>query len=255
MNKNREKIRRGAGLVLFALIVAGLMGVSTAQAALITTSLTKPSDNVLAQNTTDGTSPIATEALELATATKYAIGQSFTTTTAWNLDKISVQYRSFSPFMDSDATVKLVLFAYDSATFDSEAWGTYTTAASGTALNVLYTEVFGATFADVDKTWLTFDLTTNQSLAAGTQYGFALWASNPSGGATSGTSSTKARMELYYGGNTYTGGDYIRATSTGNTVATTDLNFVLQAVPEPATIGMLGMGALITLLLRRKIMS
>ncbi len=225
---NRGTIRRGAGLLLF--IMAGWMGISTARAVEIIASTLKPTGNVLTNNTTDGTSAIATEAEEYASATKYAIGQSFTTTTASTLDKISVQYRAFSSsyFMDSDATVKLVLFTYDSAGFDAASWGTYS---SPNISGTVYTEEFGATFANTDKLWLTFDLTANQSLAAGTQYGFALWISNPVGGATSGA--TKNRMDLYYGGN-YTGGGYLRVTSTGNEVSTSDLNFVLQEAAPAA---------------------
>jgi hypothetical protein len=226
MNKNREKIRSGAGRGLFALIVAGWMGSSAAEAWLVTTSLTKPSGNVLVENTS-GTLPILTYPVEVAGGTKYAIGQSFTATAAWTLDKISIQYaKPTTAFMDADAKVKLILFEYNSTTFDSEAWGNYTTTTNGTALNVLYTEEFDATFADVDKTWLTFDLATNQTLAAGTQYGFLVWFSNPSGGATTG-----GMFNNYYSGNLYSGGGYLRVTSTGNEVKATDLNFVLHAVP------------------------
>ncbi len=228
MDKNIGKICRvsfRAGRILI-LVAAGWMGISTARAAEIVVSTLKPSDNFLLTNT-DGTSPIFTDALESTSTTpKYAIGQSFTTSSALNLDKISIQYRKppSTPVMDTDATAKLIVFTYDSATFISETWGDYDNPTTGTSLNVLYTEVFGANFADVDQQWLTFDLTANQSLAAGTQYGFLVWFSNPSGGATTG-----GRFDNYYGAATYAGGGYIRVIKDSvNQTAGNDLNFVLQ---------------------------
>ncbi len=58
MNKNREKIRRGAGRGLFTLIVAGLMGISTARAEVVTVEHWRMGDGLGLNDGADGPSTL-----------------------------------------------------------------------------------------------------------------------------------------------------------------------------------------------------
>lgn len=228
-----------AAVVAFAAQPAG------AAAVLIATS--KPSTNVLAQTTTIGTDILALDALQdTATPIRYSWGQSFTVgASAWQVNSISVQYyltgsSLFDP-VNLDAKIKLVLFTYNSTAFDAAAWGNYTTPAVGAA--TVYTEIFDFTTNGANQNWLTFDLTTNQTLAAGQQYGFALWATNPNSGGIGAT--TGGDLGLYHTNTTsqYAGGERLRIRSdSGNGFPGGDLNFVIQTVPEPSVAGLFALG-------------
>jgi hypothetical protein len=199
----------------FPIIAVSLaVAAHTAEAASVLVSTTKPSTNVLAQTTTDGTNNLGFDALEdTATPIRYSWGQSFTVGSGgWEVSAISVQYirtqsSLFDP-VDLDAKIKLVLFTFNSATFDAAAWGNYNTPGVGAA--AVYTEVFDFTTDGVDGNWLTFDLTTNQTLAANQQYGFALWLSNPNSGGTGAT--TGGDLALYHTNTVsqYAGGERLR---------------------------------------------
>ena len=233
-----------------ALTIATVFATTSLEAAVIIRSSNKPSDNVLAQTSPDGTNPVA---IASSPDVKYAAGQSFTTTTAWTLDKISVQYEKKGATFNenNDASLKLILFTYNSAGFDAAAWGPFSApAVTGTGITQVYSEDFSVAAIDgaTANDWLTFDLTTNQSLSATTEYGFALWVSN-------GTGPVSQNVNFFYNtSNSYAGGDRLAVRGgTGNTISLNqDLNFVLQTVPEPSTFVMLlgGLGAL--MLLRRR---
>jgi hypothetical protein len=228
----------------------------SAEAAAVLVSATKPSSNVLAQTTTDGTAILAFDALQdTATPIRYSWGQSFTVgASAWEVNSISVQYylagsSLFDP-VDLDAKIKLVLFTYNSANFDAAAWGNYTTPGVGAA--AVYTEVFDFTTNGAESNWLTFDFTTNQTLAANQQYGFALWATNPNSGGTGAT--TGGDLGLYHTNTVsgYAGGERLRIRSdNGNGLPGGDLNFVIQTVPEPGVAGLFAL-SMAGLLRRRR---
>ena len=147
---------------------------------------------------------------------------------------------------------------------------------SGSSLTTLQTETYTATGNEAspaswgtgshsttgDGYWLDFALGTPITLAANTQYGFDI-----------GTSSSNAYFEIlgtdgsaagynFTGGNAYLSGPAVSGgTSTGvgnNTAATLSGSRVFLAsmtanpVPEPATLGLLAIGAIGLLLLKRK---
>jgi hypothetical protein len=216
------------------------------EAAAVIVSTTKPTTNVLAQTTTDGTSPLGFDAVEDIPNTRYSWGQSFTVGASnWLVSAISVQYNRnqstlFDP-VDLDARIKLVLFTFNSAAFDAAAWGDYNSPGAGAA--EVYTEVFAFTTNGANNDWLTLDLTTNQTLTANQQYGFALWISNPNSGGTGAT--TGGDLALFHTNLTseYAGGQRLQIRGdTGNTLQNGDLNFVIQTIPEPSVAGLLMLG-------------
>lgn len=199
------------------LLATGLVAVSS-QAANVGIGTDKPSEGVLAQSSPDGTALLAFDAEEKATGDRYAWGQTFTVPAgkAWDVDAISVQYSGDS-IADPDATIKLILFDYDSSTYLAEDWGTYTDPLNGMVTTSRYTEVFSFPTSPASGDWITFDLTGDPSLPMGT-YGFALWISSPTAGS----------LTLINGG-AYEDGVRLRIRGVaGNEESGSDLNFVIQ---------------------------
>lgn len=212
-------------LFLIAAIVLAALG-TRGQAAAVFFQAGKPAVNVLTETSPDGTTLLAFDAEEAASNERHAWGQSFTVPVgpAWQVGAVSVQHQANSA-ADSDARLKLALFDYVQATFDGDAWGTYSDPFAGASTNVIYTEVFDFPTGAANDDWIVFDLTTPQDLAPG-EYGFAIWLSNPAGGATSGGSLTlrNSSSDIYFGGQRLR----IRGDS-GNSLPGGELNFVIQA--------------------------
>lgn len=202
------------------------IAVFSVEASPVLLSATKPTGEVVAQSDPDGTNTaanhLAFDSEQAAPNTRRSWGQSFHLAAARSLGAISVQVQG-SNAADSDSQIKLAIFQYNSATFDTDAWGTFTNPFSGAATSVIRTEVFSLPTPPVNGHWMTLALATPLNLSAG-NYGFALWLSNPTGGNSSG-----GTMTLIYGG-TYAAGERLRIRGdTGNTLPGGDMNFVIQA--------------------------
>jgi hypothetical protein len=100
---------------------------------------------------------------------------------------------------------------------------------AGQVSHDFYTAVLDWNTGASDGDWLVFDLPTNQRLAKGRKYAFALWVSNPdsAGGGTEGGSLTLSQ------GGTYAGSKLRVQGSTGNAVQHSVLNFVIQEFVLP----------------------
>ena len=225
---------------------------SSVQAAIIGISTDKPTDNIVAQTSPDGTSNVGFDT-ETSGGERYAWGQSFTVGAGGStIDAISLQQgQNYGSYLEADATrqMKIALFSYDLATFNNDEFGTFTDPFNGQTTQPIYTEIFDASARVATKRWVTFDLTTDQTLAAGT-YGFMVWVDG-------------ARDTWIWSGstdNTYSDGTRLRvrdadaASYEGNSSGGGDLNFTVQAIPEPATLGLVAVFGGAVLFIRRWIM-
>ncbi len=169
---------------------AGLCMAVSLQAATVTGVASRPTGDILAESSPDGTATLGFDAEERSPNNRYAWGQSFTPTANWELDKISVLRGAESGFLDtveSDTQIKVVLIEYNAATFDADVFGPFSDPLTGQSSVEVLSETFDWTVSG-SGSWMTFDLTANPTLNVGSQYAFLLFLSNPdsSGGGTSG---------------------------------------------------------------------
>ena len=227
---------------LLMLLAIGLTAASV-QAATVTGVAARPSGDILAESNPDGTDLRGFDAEEKTPSNvRYAWGQSFTTTADWEVDKISMkrgQQYAFHDSVDLDAQYKVVLIEYDSATFDADSFGPFSNPLSGATSVEVLTETF--TWAVLGGgTWMTFDLTTNAMLNAGSEYAFLVFISNPDSG---GGGTTGGSLNIKGGAGLYAGGARLKVNA-GNTIeAADDLNFVIQGSEMAAGGGTLIIGA------------
>jgi hypothetical protein len=215
---------------VWMLLIIALTAMSV-QSATIGLPAAKPTGDVLAQSDPDGTDGVGFDS-ELSGATRYAWGQSFTVDgTGWTIDAISLQ-KHFNPPGAADAGRQLKIAIFPMADFDDDAFGTFSDPFAGQATVPVYVETFDASALVPQNNWVTFDLTTNPALPAGS-YGFAVW--------INGTEST-ADWNWKSAG-TYAGGQRLQVRGdTGNVLQTSDLNFVVQGIEQTVPGGALVVG-------------
>ena len=210
---------------------AGLCMAASLQAATVTGVASRPTGDILAETSPDGSVELGFDAEERSPSNvRYAWGQSFTATTSWELDKISVLRSAQAGFLDTveeDTQIKIVLIEYASATFNADVFGPFSDplpTGSSNSVEVL-SETFDWTVGG-SGFWLTFDLSANPTLNVGSQYAFLVFLSNPdsSGGGTSGGTLNLRHTNAVDG---YAGGQRLQVKN-GNVLQTGDLTFVLQ---------------------------
>jgi len=216
-------------------------------AVITSTSTSAPSTNVVISQTTSTSertmwdidpAPAATP----ANVTVRAGGQSFTTTSSFVLDKITMKISNY------DATTypatKGASFTLDLFEFSSASASSTTNAPILSQTGVLPTDIAAGKF-------VTFDPSTNITLTSGKVYGYRLEL-------TTNNSNVKFAVN---GNNPYTGGRLLEYYTFSDTTPAGwqnptgssgwDYQFYVQsAVPEPGTLSLLGAGAL--LLMRRR---
>jgi len=176
----------------------------------------KPSTDVLAQTTSDGRSGVGFDS-ELSGGTRYTWGQSFTVAAGlWSIDTIALQKQT-SEVIDAGRKLKIAIFPM--ADYSTDDFGTYTDPFAGQVTAPIYTEIFDAGVALSANNWVTFDLSTDVELEAGS-YGVAVW--------LDGTASTPDWNWL--AGGSYIDGQRLKVRGdTGNTLQNSvNLNFVVQ---------------------------
>lgn len=216
---------------------AGLCMAASLQAATVTGVASRPTGDILAETSPDGTATLGFDAEERSPNNRYAWGQSFTPTANWELDKITVLRGAQAGFLDTvelDTQIKVVLIEYASATFDADSFGPFSDPLTGQSSVEVLTETFDWPGGD-SGLWITFDLSANPTLNVGSQYAFLFFLSNPdsSGGGTSG-----GTLELKHGG-TYAGGQRLQVNN-GNVLQSADLNFVLQGTEVVSSLASVG---------------
>jgi len=216
---------------------AGLCMAASLQAATVTGVASRPTGDILAESSPDGTATLGFDAEERSPNNRYAWGQSFTPTANWELDKISVLRGAQAGFLDtveSDTQIKVVLIEYNAATFDADSFGPFSDPLTGQNSVEVLSETFDWTVSG-SGLWMTFDLSANPTLNVGSQYAFLFFLSNPdsSGGGTSG-----GTLELKHGG-TYAGGQRLQVNN-GNVLQSADLNFVLQGTEVVSSLASVG---------------
>jgi len=123
---------------------------------------------------------------------------------------------------------------------------------NGTGMSLLFSQRYDLPTTSVAVgSYLHFNLETPVVLSENTTYGFAINLKDVVGGSVNNT------MRLATGGdpnNVYSDGRLLITDSTNKNNANVDMTFYVTAtaIPEPATIGMLGIGAIITLMIRRR---
>ena len=196
------------------------------QAATVTGVASRPTGDILAETSPDGTGTVGFDAEERSPSNvRYAWGQSFTATASWELDKISVLRGAQAGFLDTvelDTQIKVVLIEYNAATFNADSFGPFSDPLTGQSSVEVLSETFDWTVGG-SGFWMTFDLSANPTLNVGSQYAFLFFLSNPD---SSGGGSFGGTLELKSGG-TYAGGQRLQVNN-GNVLQTSDVNFVLQ---------------------------
>jgi hypothetical protein len=226
---------------ILILLCAALLGIaSAASAGLITTSSTAPASGTYATDASLRAADVTGLYIKDGTA---ACGQSFTHTEAgdadWQLGSITfLGHNDAAVNLTEESAAGLVLRIY---------------LGNGTSGTQVGSDIsFGTGTFDSYTTFMKFDLDDADTaaignLTSGQQYtavlvytatsttgGFRLFRNNGSSNET----------------DVYSGGQAIY--NSGTTVLPySDATFYVEAIPEPATIGMLGLGAIITLLVRR----
>lgn len=162
---------------------------------------------------------------------RHAMGQTFSPSADWEVDKIGIQFATGSKEFSAGGAggkIKLILFEYDEALFRSEQWGTFSNPLKDQGTLPLYEEVFdyaGSKRGD----WLVLGLGKKPLLAKGQTYGFAIWISSASAEATNGN------IVLYRGEDSHPDGSQLIIRSRdaegipGNRVAKrSSMNFFIQ---------------------------
>ena len=252
---------------LWVIVVMAVMGVTLAEANLVSMSGTAPGTYLWGNNT--GTSAATVDGIAVTSTNRYTWGQSFSLASAAQLG--SVTFKMYNKTWDG-ITARVVILDnpvnWTAAGQDSLAgtggtafwqnWtdltaltaGDYVTVsgkntAGASQVNVLAAESFSmaGNGGSTDPDYITFDFDTSISLSAGTAY-FALLYFN---GTTTASIYSSNNSE-----NPAANGSVCRRNNSNNQVsANQDLVFFANPIPEPATIGLLGFSAVVVLMLRR----
>lgn len=222
--------------------------VPAVQAQLITSvSSTAPTADVAISFTTANYSASSGNTFGMGwkgdTGNRRDLGQTFTTTSSFLLDRITVQLQFISANAPSSAySLSLYEFPSASSLTASSTLGTW----SGTLPNSSILPPAAYTFNNgAVGPFLTFDM-PNITLSASKTYGFVL--------SFTGLADNESVNLWTKGGGFYTGGQQIQTGTAGATTFTTggnDVLFYVQAVPEGSTFGMVFGGVLLLLLARR----
>ncbi|GAT32727.1 PEP-CTERM protein-sorting domain-containing protein [Terrimicrobium sacchariphilum] len=235
----------------FLLPVVALFTLASAPAVhaqLITSvSSTAPATDVAISFTTANYSATSVNTVGMGwkgdTGSRRDMGQTFTTTTSFLLDRITVQLQ-FVGTSAPGANYSLSLYEFPSAgsLTASSTVGTWTGTLPGSSTLAPATYTFSN---GTVGPFLTFDM-PNVTLSASTTYGFVL--------SFTTLASNESLNFWTKGGGAYAGGQQIQTGTAGATTFTSsgnDVLFYVQAVPEGSTFAMVLGGALLLFWVRR----
>jgi PEP-CTERM motif-containing protein len=238
-------------------ILAGCGMASSVMAQSMSESATAPTGNVLQEQLTGGSTSSSPGASAHDYLNNPPPGETFSLSSAATLNSVSIQGNGDSGYWDGSS-----YSAYSLAqTASSLQWYMQIGSVSGTTITPLASEEVTGFGPNSSSDFITFNLAgAGVSLNAGTTYEFSMYlvnsAQGPSGSTWYGASESLVPV---VGGNAFNNGSTVG--SFGNTVVpiTTgseggyDFVYVLQGVPEPTTLALLGGGAgLLSLLVRRR---
>ena len=224
------------------LAVAAVMLLAGVASASVIVGGTAPTTNIYLSQTAEGDPINSNDVRYQATAYRTA-GQNFTATTSTIVDAIT--FKGQSEARGNPLPMTLKVWELSSIYSDPYASGVLLGSESG---SVAYT-------ADTAQ-YITFDLTTDISIVAGHVYGFEVVIDGP---AASAKRYGDPGMLVSAADNPYVDGNPIRLATTApgagaynhSSDDVLDMVFYIQDVPEPATLTVLGLGAL-AMLRRRK---
>jgi len=225
-----------------------LASASASRAQLITSvSSSAPSTNVSISFTTANYSSNSGNTVGMGwkgdTGSRRDMGQTFTTTSSFLLDRITVQLQFISTSAPS-ASYSLSLYEFPSAgsLTASSTVGTWTGTLPDSSALVPATYTYSS---GTVGPFLTFDM-PNVTLSASTTYGFVL---------SFTTLANNESLNFWTkAGGAYVGGQQIQTGTVGSTTFTSsgnDVLFYVQSVPEGSTFAMVFGGAALLLLVRR----
>jgi len=238
---------RSTWVVLASLLaICGLPLVVQAQS--ITESSNAPTANVLLENLTGGSTSGSPGATSHDYLNNPPPGELFTLGGSALLGYVTVRGNGDAGYFNGTATVPL----------PTDSYHIEIGSVSGTTITPILTNTIAAFTPSVYTDYLTFKLSTPVSLTAGTKYSFSIYmdsqnAVNPQNLWFGLQESLTHSFDLSDGGAFNNGS----STSTfGNTVVANPLGysyvFVLQAVPEPTTLALIGLGGLGLLAAKRR---
>ena len=240
-------------LALGCSLMAVVLMSATAPAAIdisTTVGATAPASNVTVSLSTLNYTPNVSNTIGYGWKgdTRRDIGQTFTTTSAFTLDKITLQVQYVgSAAPGASYSLSLYQFASSSSLTSTATLGTWEGALPDAA--TLVPGAYNFSSGTVGP-FLTFDI-PDIALSSGVTYGFVL----------SYTSLTASETMNFWvkGGGYYAGGQQIETSVAGATTFTNsggnDLLFYIQSVPEPSAHALISTGAMLVpafLLLRKK---
>lgn len=237
----------GCALMAVALLTA------TATAAVdisTTVGTTAPTSNVTLSLSTLNYTPNVSNTIGYGWKgdTRRDIGQTFTTTSAFTLDKISLQVQYVgSAAPGASYSLSLYQFANSSSLTSTATLGTWEGALPDAT--TLVPAAYNFSSGTVGP-FLTFDI-PDIALSSGVTYGFVL--------SFTSLSASETMNFWVKGGGYYSGGQQIETSVAGATTFTNsggnDLLFYVQSVPEPSAHALISTGAMLApalLLLRKK---